>query len=55
MTSYLRNRLNQYTAVGGIDYGYDDNGNLTDINNGEYEYIYDCENRLIEAKENSRR
>jgi YD repeat-containing protein len=47
--SYSRNNLNQYTSVDGIDYDYDDNGNLTDINDGQYEYVYDCENRLIEA------
>ena len=52
-TSYASNKLNQYTSVGGINYSYDDNGNLTDINDGQFEYIYDCENRLIEAKENS--
>ena len=51
--NYLRNRLNQYYSVDGNDYGYDDNGNLTDINDGEYEYVYGCENRLIEAKKNS--
>lgn len=52
-TSYDVNILNQYTAVGGEIYDYDKNGNLTDINNGQFEYVYDCENRLIEAKENS--
>ena len=50
-TGYSRNRLNQYISVGGIDYDYDLNGNLTDINNGEYEYVYDCENHLIDANE----
>ena len=28
--SYSRNRLNQYTAVDGTDYSYDNNGNLID-------------------------
>ena len=45
--------LNQYGTVGGISYSYDDNGNLTNINDGQYEYIYDYENRLIQAKNNS--
>jgi len=52
-TGYLRNSLNQYISVGGVSYGYDNNGNLTSINGDDYEYVYDCENRLIEAKENS--
>lgn len=52
-TAYLRNSLNQYTSVGGVSYGYDNNGNLTSINGDDYEYVYDCENRLIEAKENN--
>ena len=26
---------------------------MNDVNNGQYEYIYDCENRLTKAKENS--
>jgi YD repeat-containing protein len=39
-------------VVGGVSYRYDKNGNLTDINSAQYEYVYDCENRLIEAKEN---
>ena len=32
------------TAVGGTNYSYDDNGNLT--NDGSFSYSYDCENRL---------
>ena len=51
-TNYVHNCLNQYTSVGGVSYQYDKNGNLTNINNGQYECVYDCENRLIEAKEN---
>ena len=43
--------MNQYTSVGGIDYDYDLNDNLMDVNNGQYEYIYDCENRLTDANE----
>ncbi|MEN6429195.1 MAG: hypothetical protein ABFE13_27930 [Phycisphaerales bacterium] len=31
-TSYTTNALNQYTAVGGVTYVYDDNGNLRRIN-----------------------
>jgi len=42
-TSYSRNELNQYTSVGGTNYSYDDNGNLTDY--GTYEYYYSHDNR----------
>ncbi|MHB9069028.1 MAG: RHS repeat-associated core domain-containing protein [Sedimentisphaerales bacterium] len=45
--SFLHNRLNQYTSVDGVNYGYDLNGNLT--NDGIYRYYYDCENRLIDV------
>jgi hypothetical protein len=38
-TSYLRNCVNQYTSVGGTNYSYDDNGNLS--NDGTYKYYYD--------------
>lgn len=48
-TNYLRNRLNQYTSVGGTNYTYDPNENLT--YDGQYTYIYDCENRLTEVKQ----
>ncbi|UCD52921.1 MAG: hypothetical protein JSW27_09825 [Phycisphaerales bacterium] len=43
--SYTTNALNQYSAVAGTNYTYDDNGNLTfdDV----YAYAYDPENRLI--------
>jgi RHS repeat-associated protein len=47
ITDYFRNCLNQYTSVGGTNYSYDDNGNL--INDGEYKYYYDCENKLIDV------
>ncbi len=55
-TDYFPNSLNQYDYVDSADYDYDQNGNLTGIDvddNGtnEYEYVYDCENRLTEAKE----
>jgi RHS repeat-associated protein len=48
-TAYQSNRLNQYTKVAGTNYTYDKNGNLT--YDGQYTYIYDCENRLIETKQ----
>ena len=51
---YDSNCLNQYTAVGPqgsqTDYHYDKNGNL--IDDGTYEYYYDCENRLTDVNEN---
>jgi len=50
-TSYLRNRLNQYTSVSGVNYSYDDNGNLAD--DGTYKYYYDCENRLTDVNDQS--
>jgi len=46
-TNYDSNSLNQYTSVGGESYRYDKNGNLTDINSAQYEYVYDCENRTV--------
>jgi len=45
--TYVRNALNQYTSVGGTNFTYDKNGNLT--NDGTRSYTYDCENRLIRA------
>ncbi len=39
-TGYDVNILNQYTAVGGARYDYDRNGNLADINNGQFEYLH---------------
>jgi len=44
-TSYTTNALNQYTAVGGATYVYDDNGNLT-YDGGNMIFDYDPENRL---------
>ncbi|OHB45977.1 MAG: hypothetical protein A2Y13_00955 [Planctomycetes bacterium GWC2_45_44] len=49
--SFLHNRLNQYTSVGGVNYSYDLNGNLT--NDGIYRYYYDCENRLTDVNDSS--
>lgn len=43
--AYAVNGINQYTSVGGVAVGYDDNGNLT--SNGSAAYVYDVENRLI--------
>ena len=43
-SSYMTNALNQYTAVGGVSYTYDDNGNMT--YDGANLYSYDPENRL---------
>lgn len=48
-TTYLRNNLNQYTSVGGTNYSYDNNGNLTD--DGLFKYYYDCENRLMDVND----
>ena len=45
----IANGLNQYAAVGGINYSYDLNGNLT--YDGVYRYYYDCENRLVDVNE----
>jgi RHS repeat-associated protein len=41
---YSPNVLNQYSQVGGINYGYDNNGSMT--GNGAQTYGYDNENRL---------
>jgi len=50
-TNYTANNLNEYTAVGGASYSYDNNGNLK--NDGTYKYYYDCENRLIDVNDQS--
>jgi RHS repeat-associated protein len=50
-TNYAANNLNQYTAVGGITYSYDSNGNLT--YDGNNTYTYDAENRLMTANRTS--
>jgi RHS repeat-associated protein len=42
---YSVNGLNQYTAVGGLPYSYDANGNLT--SDGRASYTYDVENRMV--------
>ncbi|RLG24215.1 hypothetical protein DRN85_08035 [Methanosarcinales archaeon] len=46
---YSSNSLNQYASVGGTNYSYDDNGNLT--YDGIYRYYYDCENRLTDVND----
>ena len=51
LESYTTNNLNQYTRVGGVSYGYDNSGNLTD--NGTSLYEYDSENRLTAARRKS--
>ena len=44
---YSANGLNQYSAVGGIAFTYDANGNLT--SDGSTNFTYDIENRLVAA------
>jgi RHS repeat-associated protein len=44
---YAVNGLNQYTAVAGVPFGYDDDGNLT--GDGVWSYGYDPEGRLVSA------
>jgi RHS repeat-associated protein len=46
-TFYIPNELNQYGSAGGINFTYDDNGNL--ISDGTNSYTYDCENQLTSA------
>jgi RHS repeat-associated protein len=48
-TSYTTNNLNQYTAVGGANYSYDKDGNLTMTTGpgGNTTYTYDVQNRLL--------
>jgi RHS repeat-associated protein len=46
--TYATNGLNQYTSVSGQGYCYDPNGNLTA--DGDYVYLYDVENRLVEMR-----
>lgn len=45
--AYAVNGLNQYTAAGSASFTYDANGNLT--SDGTNAYVYDVENRLVEA------
>ncbi|MBN1392388.1 MAG: hypothetical protein JW947_06245, partial [Sedimentisphaerales bacterium] len=40
-----------HSSVGGTNYSYDDNGNLTD--DGTRLYYYDCENRLTDVNDKS--
>lgn len=49
--SYTANQLNQYSAVGGVSYSYDTNGNLT--SSGAFTYQYDALNRLVSAAQSS--
>ena len=49
-TAYSANTGNQYTAGGGVSYGYDGNGNLT---GGNGTYTYDAQNRLTSVQENT--
>ncbi len=44
----MSNGLNQYTSVSGQNCCYDPNGNLT--LDGQYVYLYDVENRLVEMR-----
>lgn len=46
--AFVANGLNQYTSVAGAAYCYDANGNLT--RDGQYAYLYDVENRLVEMR-----
>ncbi|MGG3739581.1 RHS repeat-associated core domain-containing protein, partial [Aeribacillus pallidus] len=48
---YTYDAANQLTAVDGQAYTYDVNGNL--IDNGEYTFIYNDDNRLVEVKDTS--
>lgn len=45
--NYTANGLNQYTAAGSASFTYDANGNLT--SDGSTTYVYDVENRLVNA------
>ena len=45
--SYAKNGLNQYTAVSGISFTYDDNGNMT--SRGSDSFGWDYNNRLVSA------
>lgn len=45
--TYGVNGLNQYTNVGSAQLAYDANGNLT--SDGSTSYVYDAENRLVQA------
>lgn len=42
---YSVNGLNQYASVGGVQFSYDSNGNLT--SDGKMTFTYDAENRLV--------
>lgn len=44
---YEPNALNQYDNAGGVEYAYDDDGNL--LNDGTRTYTWDAENRLVKV------
>ncbi len=46
--TYATDVVNQYTTIGGVTRGHDNNGNLKD--DGTQLYGYDFENRLVEVK-----
>ena len=46
---YVVNGLNQYESAGSASFSYDANGNLT--SDGTTDYLYDVENRLVQAKD----
>src|SRR5690606_41439589 len=45
--NYVVNGLNQYTQRNGVNFEYDDSGNLTF--DGTTRFLYDQENRLVKA------
>ncbi len=51
MGNYRVNGLNQYTSVNGVNYYWDDNGNLTQ--DEQASYTYDKENRLVKVTHNN--
>ena len=46
--TYATDVVNQYTTIGGVTRGHDNNGNLKD--DGTHLFGYDFENRLVEVK-----
>ena len=46
--TYAADVVNQYTTIGGVTRGHDNNGNLKD--DGTHLFGYDFENRLVEVK-----
>ena len=43
---------NRYTSIAGRSLAYDDAGNLTQDKDG-YQFTYDCENRIVEIKDDT--